>query len=184
MPSMAGELESDEMVAARVQSGEREAFGILVERYEKKLTRYADRFLYDYEDRRDAVQDVFLRAYERIQSFRTSERFSPWIYRVAHNVFVNIIRKRGRERIAYIDLDTLFPGGIPDEATWQFVAPDMERHLAKLDPKYREVVVLFYYENKSYEDISDILHIPISTVGVRLARARKALGTLIDDYDH
>lgn len=184
MPHVADEKDSDEAIAARVQSGDRESFGILVDRYEKKMTRYADRFLYDYEDRRDAVQDVFVRAYERIQSFRTSERFSPWLYRLAHNVFVNIIRKRGRERISFVDLDTLFPGGIPDDLHHAPELPDMERHVKQLDPKYREVVVLFYYEEKSYEDIANILHIPTSTVGVRLARARKILSSLIQDYDN
>ena len=177
--------ESDEQVAARVQAGEKDAFGILVDRYEQKITRYADRFLYDYEDRRDAVQDVFVRAYENIRSFRTSERFSPWLYRVAHNVFVNIIRKKGREKVSFVDLDTLFPAGIPDEtdAASDDLSEEVAQHLSKLDAKYREVLVLFYFEHNTYEEIASILQIPKATVGVRLARARAALKGIISDNE-
>lgn len=174
------ELETDEAVAARVQNGDTEAFGILVDRYEEKMSRYAHRFLAHYADREDAVQDVFLRAYERIQSYRSTERFSPWLYRVAHNVYVNLIRARGREKVRFVDLDTLFPAGIPEEPQPALpTVPNLEPLLAQLDVKYREVIVLFYYEEKSYEDIASILQIPKATVGVRLARARTALKKLI-----
>ncbi len=170
------ESESDELVAARVQQGDTEAFGVLVDRYEPKMSRYAQRFLSHYEDREDAVQDVFLRAYERIQSYRSTERFSPWLYRVAHNVYVNLIRSRGREKVRFVDLDTFFPAGIPDETQPDMPdVVDMAPFIATLDPKYREAIVLFYYEEKSYEDIAAILQIPKATVGVRLARARAAL---------
>lgn len=175
------QTETDEQVAHRVQQGERDAFGILVDRYEQKMLRYAHRFLYTYEDREDAVQEVFLRAYEHIQSFRTTERFSPWIYRIAHNIFINTIRKKGRERVSFVDLDTLFPAGVPEESTDESFAipPGFEQALATLDPKYREVLVLFYFEEKSYDDIADILRIPKATVGVRLARGRAGLKKLL-----
>lgn len=166
--------ETDEQIALRVQHGDREAFGTLVDRYEQKMLRYAHRFLYSYEDREDAVQEVFVRTYEHIQSFHSTERFSPWIYRIAHNVFINTIRKKGRERVSFVDLDTFFPSGIPEQTTEEpFSIPaGLEQTLASLDPKYREVLVLFYFEEKSYDEIADILHIPKATVGVRLARGR------------
>ena len=82
---------SDEKIAARVQEDEIEAFGILVERYEVKMLRYGKKFLTQYEDIEDAVQDVFIKAYTNIQSFNTSMSFSPWLYRIAHNTFINVI---------------------------------------------------------------------------------------------
>jgi len=183
MPDM--QEETDEQLVERTQQGDAGAFGVLVERFEPKMTRYASRFLYDYEDREDAVQNVFLRAYENIQSFRTSERFSPWLYRVAHNVFINIIRKKGREKVSFVDLDTLFPAGVPDDAMSEASIvddyPHMDAHIARLDPKYREVLVLFYFEEKGYDEIADILHIPKSTVGVRLARGRAVLKKIINE---
>ncbi len=173
------EIHTDESVALQVQQGHTELFGVLVERYEPKMTRYAQRFLRDPADREDALQEIFLRAYEHLQTFNPHARFSPWLYRVAHNVFVNSIRRRGRERISFVDLDTLFPMGVPDEAETREritdMYPDVEQRLSHLPAKYREVLVLFYFEEKSYEEIADILHIPKATVGVRLKRARDVL---------
>ena len=75
------ESDSDEHIAGLVQQGNKDAFGILIDRYDKKITRYANKFLYNYQDREDAVQDVFIKAYKNIQSFRTNERFSPFCRR-------------------------------------------------------------------------------------------------------
>jgi len=101
--------ETDEAIAILVQNGESEAFGMLVERYEEKLMRYARKFLRDPDDAKDIVQEVFIKAYENIQSFDASRRFSPWIYRIAHNEFVNGIKKRARGPIFGIDFDLVFP---------------------------------------------------------------------------
>src|SRR5437868_12064829 len=100
--------ETDESVAARVQAGNTEDFGVLVDRYQEKLLRYARKFLLDRDDAKDVVQDVFIKAYENIQSFDTSRRFSPWIYRIAHNEFVNALKKKKASRTIFtFDVDTL-----------------------------------------------------------------------------
>lgn len=169
--------ESDEHIAQSVQAGNTELFGILVDRYESKITRYANKFLYNYADRQDAVQDVFLKAYQNIQSFRTTQRFSPWIYRIAHNTFINRIRSQKREKISFLDIAEFFGLAHEDtDAKEHFIqkldSDTVHTLLATLSVPYREVLVLFYFEEKSYEEIADILHIPVSTVGVRLARAR------------
>src|SRR3954470_6961664 len=99
--------ETDEQIALAVQSGRSEKFGELVERYEAKLLRYARKFLLDPEDAQDIVQDIFIKAYENLQSFDATRRFSPWIYRIAHNEFVNALKKReSRKTIFTIDFDT------------------------------------------------------------------------------
>ncbi len=172
--------ESDEDIAVRVQGGDSDAFGILVERFERKLMRYARKFLRDPDDAKDIVQEVFIKAYENIQSFDAARRFSPWIYRIAHNEFVNAIKKRARGPLFGIDLDVVFPHLTADE-TADDVALErdtqkiLEDSLDELDPKYREPLVLYYFEGLSYKDMADILHIPMSTVGVRLARGKAML---------
>jgi RNA polymerase sigma-70 factor (ECF subfamily) len=176
----------DEELARRVQeTGDQMAFGLLVERFEKKLLGYGRRFLSQKEDVADLVQEVFLKSYTNIQSFDTSRKFSPWIYRIAHNVFVNALKKRSREPLGFFDPDTLFPhiagkessdrGAIDKE-----LRQALESSLDTLDAKYREPLVLYYFEDLAYEDIADILHIPVSTVGVRLKRGRDALKKVID----
>src|ERR1039457_56959 len=100
--------QTDEQIAIAVQKGDAQAFGALVERFEPKLLRYARKFLFDYEDGKDMVQEVFIKAYSNIQSFDADRSFSSWIYRIAHNEFINAIRKKGREPISFFDPDTLF----------------------------------------------------------------------------
>ena len=89
--------DTDEYIAGQVQTGNVQSFGTLVERYEEKLRRYARRFLFGYTDAEDLVQDVFVKSYTNIQSFDTSRSFSSWIYRIAHNEFINAIKKKGKE---------------------------------------------------------------------------------------
>jgi RNA polymerase sigma-70 factor (ECF subfamily) len=176
--------ETDEHIALRVQQGDTEVFGELVSRYEPKLMRYARKFLLDPDDAQDIVQDIFIKSYENLQSFDVSRRFSPWIYRIAHNEFVNELKKRDSRKTTFtFDFDTLFPHlRAPETADNRAMERDsretIEKYLEKLDSKYREPVILYYLESMDYKEIADILHIPISTVGVRLARARAMLQTL------
>lgn len=173
--------ETDEMIARAVQGGDSERFGELIERYQGKLLRYARKFILDPDDAEDIVQDVFVKAYQNINSFDAARRFSPWIYRIAHNEFVNEIKCRYARRIVpVLDFDAMFPHLLaPDTADSVAVERDLrialDAHLAELDPKYREPLILYYLEEMSYAEISDIMQIPVSTVGVRLARARALL---------
>jgi RNA polymerase sigma-70 factor (ECF subfamily) len=171
---------SDEGIAERVQNGEKEFFGVLVERYEDKLLRYGRRFLSTEEDIEDLVQDIFLKAYENILSFDASQRFSPWIYRIAHNTFVNALRKRSRTPLSFFDFDTLLPHPAyedPAEAERESreVKTMIDAYLDQVGEKYKEVLILYYLEEQSYKEIGDILHLPVSTVGIRLKRGREAL---------
>jgi RNA polymerase sigma-70 factor (ECF subfamily) len=178
--------DSDEHVAARVQSSDVDAFGTLVDRYEGKLRRYGRKFIARDEDIEDVIQDVFISAYQNIQSFDTSLRFSPWIYRIAHNAFVNALRKSGRIAFSY-DFDVLLSHTVyEDPAESERDLKDMrallDRGLEKMQPKYREILILHYYEEMPYKDIADVLEIPMGTVSIRLKRAKEALKEAIKDY--
>lgn len=172
--------QTDESIAAEVQNGNVHVFGILVERYETKLARYAKRFLFDYEDAEDVLQDVFIKAYTNIQGFDITRSFNSWIYRIAHNEFINAIKKRGREPLSFFDPDTLFPHPTaPHQADHEVQAEELkvmlDECLNKLDAKYREPLILYYYEDMDYQAIADIMHIPSSTVGIRLKRGKESL---------
>ena len=171
---------TDEDIVRRVQQGDGESFGLIVERYAGKLGRYARKFLLGPEDSQDLVQEVFIKAYRNIKSFDADRRFSPWIYRIAHNEFVNAGKKRWKEKIFSFDFDTLFPHPMAREAADAGVEAREAREMldecmGMLDAKYREPLVLFYFEGMDYREIADIMRIPVSSVGVRMARGRDRL---------
>lgn len=169
---------SDEHIAHIVQNGNADAFGVLIDRYEAKLMRYGKRFLYSHDDVTDIVHDVFLQAYTNIQSFDINKRFSPWIYRIAHNRYVNEIRKRSRNPIVFMSPEILFPYAVAEEETdaetrKREMSAELEGALAQIKEIYREPLILYFFEEMSYQDISDVLHIPTTTVGVRIKRGKE-----------
>jgi|AntAceMinimDraft_16_1070373.scaffolds.fasta_scaffold34440_3 RNA polymerase sigma-70 factor (ECF subfamily) len=171
---------TDEEIVSMIRSGETDSFGILVERYEAKMKRYARKFLFGYEDTEDLIQQVFVKAYVNIRSFDTTRKFSSWLYRIAHNEFINAIRKKKKEPLSFFDPDTLFPRLVAKEnadkeTKEQELSQAIDKCLNKVDPKYREPLVLYYFEELSYKEIANILHIPVSTVGIRMLRAKKIL---------
>ena len=171
---------SDEALALSVQKGDTDAFGELVTRYEKKLARYGTKFLSNPEDITDLVQDVFLKAYQNMKSFDASLKFSPWIYRIAHNEFVTALRKRSRRPLIHVDFDTFISHPVYDdpserEREQKEVRAVLEKGIEELPDKYREVLILFYLEELSYQEVAEVLHVPVATVGIRLKRAREKL---------
>lgn len=174
---------TDEMIVEAVTSGDLEAFGELINRYEAKIIRYGRRFLGSLDDIEDVVQETFIKAYTNIQSFDTSKRFSPWLYRIAHNTFVNELRRQKRKPLLSFDFDTMLPFLVAKETADEDsltseIKNDLDSLLEKLPDLYREVVILSYYDELSYQEISDVLKIPVTSVGVRLGRARKKLKDL------
>lgn len=172
--------QTDEEIASQVQKGDTGSFGILVERYQAKLLRYGKKFLYSSHDIEDVAQDIFIKAYRNIKSFNPKMRFSPWIYRIAHNEFINTMQKVKRMPLLTFDFDQFIPYLFAKETGEQTVnEKDMKAMLNdgldKINRKYREPLILYYFEEMSYQEISEILHIPVSTVGIRLKRGRALL---------
>jgi RNA polymerase sigma-70 factor (ECF subfamily) len=171
---------TDEQIVIKVQKGDVESFGLLMERYRPKIMRYLRRFIRTTEDAEDLVQETFIKAYKNIQSFDTTKRFSPWIYKIAHNEFINSLRKKVRLPAFVFDVDAVFPQ-LPakersdDDMDKKLLREMLEKCLEKLNAKYREVLVLYYLEEMGYGEISDILQIPSSTVGIRLKRGKEML---------
>jgi RNA polymerase sigma-70 factor (ECF subfamily) len=176
---------SDQDLVKEVQNGDVKAFSAIVERYEPKLQRYARKFLFGYEDSADLVQEVFIKAYINIKSFDLSRSFSPWIYRIAHNEFINEIKKRGREPMSIFDSDTILPHIVGKQTADEDLHKKetreiIEKCLEKINPKYREPLVLYYFEELGYKEIAEIMHIPVSTIGIRLKRGKLLLKEIFE----
>lgn len=170
---------SDEQLAAAVQNNDLACFTTLIERYENKLANYGRRFLFNHDDVADALQEIFLKAYGQINSFDSSRRFSSWIYRLAHNEFINHTKKRARQWQEILSFDTWLPvltdQPQPDPVDQKFLRESLQNCLQQIPFNYREVLILFYFQELSYPEISDVLQIPVAAVGVRLNRGKQWL---------
>lgn len=168
----------DSVDAARVRAclgGDSRAFGELVEAYEKPVYNVALRMLRNVEDARDVAQTVFLKAYQGLASYDPQFKFYSWIYRMAINESLNMLRSRGREA-GPVDESHPADGDGPSETLDEDQA--RERILAAVDrlkPEYRAVVVLRYFVDRDYEEMGQILGIDAKTVKSRLYTARQLL---------
>ncbi len=173
-------LEPDEQIVGRVLGGQTYDFRILVERYTPKLERYARTYLFTREQREDLLQDIFLKAFIHLRDYDPRRPFSPWIYRIAHNTFINAIRTKSRSPVFSVDWDVVFPHPSAKERAdtellRKELAEQLEGCMDRIPSKYREALALYYFEDMGYQEISQILRIPVSTVGVRLNRGRLLL---------
>jgi len=169
----------DEQIVERVVLGDVDSFGTLIDRYQTKLIRYVNYLLNNSELTEDIVQETFIRGYQNIKSFNAERKFSSWIYRIAHNTAINHIKKQNRTISIDISLIGELFSSKKDNPEIDYEKKEIQKTvrkcLNKLNHKYKEVLILYYLEDKSYKEISSILEIPIGTVGIRISRAKKAL---------
>jgi RNA polymerase sigma-70 factor, ECF subfamily len=177
-------LQKDEEIVRQVQSGKIDFFNILIVRYEKKMRTYARNFLSDSEEINDVLQEIFIKTYKNIKSFDAERKFSSWLYRIAHNEFVNALKKKNKKTLPLFDLDVFFPQHvkeekyIPEEIDRKKTKELLDKFLSKLEAKYREPIILYYFEELSYKEIADVMQIPIATVGIRIKRAKDILKSI------
>jgi RNA polymerase sigma-70 factor (ECF subfamily) len=165
---------TDEDLVSEIISGQKELFYHLVTRYEAKLKRYILTVTNRRNEVEDILQNVFLKAYKNLPTFNKNLKFSSWLYRIAHNESINLIGSGFIQR--FVSMPEWFDIGHRDSIEEKIDDEQMKRKLKEcvgsLDLKYKEPLVLFYYEEKSYEEISDILRIPVQSVGVRIHRGK------------
>jgi len=177
------QTQSDQEIVAKTLV-DKQFFGELVDRYEAKLTRYIARLgVRNPEDQLDVLQEIFLKVYKNLNSFDQSLQFSSWIYRISHNEAISWYRKKNvrpeghliadsEELLGFLSAkedtqDQLFDRSVNAEV--------VNAALLKIDSKYREVIILRFFEHKECDEISDILKIPIGSVGTLLHRGKKQL---------
>lgn len=163
---------SDEEIIEKVRSSDQEIYAVIIERYQNKLLRYASSLVHDEDKATDIVQDSFIKAFINLKGFNTNKKFSSWIYRIVHNEAINTIKKYQKEIQLPEGIDFRSDEDIGKDFERKEDAEKIEKCLAKMPQKYSAPLSLFYIDEKSYEEISDILKIPMGTVAVRISRAK------------
>lgn len=159
-------------------------FYYLMKRYEKKIDSYIRRIAnINRESAEDILQEVFIKVYKNLHGFNKNFKFSSWIYRIAHNEMISYLRKN-RKALEALSLDIDGPDheslmnlladtlDIEEEHISREKVEIIRRIFAELPPKYREVLVLRYLEEQSYDEISDILKKPPGSVATLINRAK------------
>lgn len=170
---------------------DRQAFAPIVARYSQPLRRYITRLgLLDSEAVKDVLQEAFIKAYIHLNDYDVSLSLSAWLYRIARNETMTDFRKQKNRphAIEHIDFELsekiVADLDIPRELDRSIDTQAVQTALDRIDVKYREVIVLRFFEEKSYDEISDILQIPNGTVGVYITRGKAELKALLAGYTH
>ena len=169
--------QDDRDLVRQTLAGETEAFGSLVTKYQKVMFTVALRMLGNPEDAKDATQDAFVKAYQRLATFDSGYRFYSWMYRILVNECLNVNRDRRPEE--QLDADTAGDGSPYEDVMASERRDQINLALLRLTPEYRTVVVLRHFAGQSYGEIAETLSIPEKTVKSRLYSARQRLGELL-----
>ncbi|HRF37372.1 MAG: RNA polymerase sigma factor [Saprospiraceae bacterium] len=183
--------ELDDLQIIRKALAETDYFSCLYERYEAQLLRYVQRVAaLSEEEAQDVLQEAFIKIWRHLNAFDPQLRLSSWMYRIVHNEAVSALRKKtsfGKDQQLVIDesLQSRLAAEWPDLG-YNDEIEDREHAirtaLSELALPHREVLVLRFMEDMSYEEISDVLKIPEGTVATRLNRAKKALAAAFASY--
>ena len=179
---------SDNQLIELTKQGDEAAFSEIIKRYQKPITNYIFRMLNDYEEAVDLSQETFVRVYFAIERYSSEYAFSTYIYRIATNLAISEIRKRKRRKL--LSLTGLFQSEDSEEIDFEIpdekILPDDElldeerkkiitNAILTLPEKYRASIILRDVQEKSYEEISQILELSLGTTKSRISRARGLL---------
>lgn len=168
----------DSKFLARLKKGDIKAFEQVVFEYEKAIFGYVYHFINNRSDAEDITQIVFLKLYKNIGSIDLEKNFKSWLYRIATNTVYDWLRKKQRNpELLLIDDDESHFETIDEDSSYLTIEAnlDLETAFKGLKDVYRNVIMLFYYEGFSYEEIAGILKLPLNTVKTYLRRAKEAL---------
>lgn len=192
--------ELDQVLVARAQEGDKKAFGLLVEKYHRKLGRLLSRMIRDQAEVEDVVQESFIKAYRALHNFRGDSAFYTWLYRIGINTAKNYLVSMGRkpqvmQDIEIDDVENFEDGNemrtmdTPETALMtKEIAQTVNDTIAGLPDELRTAITLRELEGLSYEDIAVIMQCPIGTVRSRIFRARETISQklrpLLDTPEH
>lgn len=177
----------DQQLVERAQRGDKQAFGLLVEKYQRKLARLLSRFIRDPAEVEDVTQEAFVKAYRALASFRGDSAFYTWLYRIGINTAKNYLVAQGRRAPTTTALDNEEVESSEDgEGLWEVTTPENElmskqivqtvnSTLQSLPDELRRAITLREIEGLSYEEIANIMDCPIGTVRSRIFRAREVI---------
>ena len=182
-----GKLTDVELIASAIR-GREDGFEELVKRYQRSITAYIYRMLNNYDASLDVTQEVFIKVYKSLDKYRSEYKFSTWLYRIAHNATIDYIRRNSTfqqsleqengEGVYQLQIEC--PNPTPEEnrerSEWR---SEIEAVVKCLPTVYRELILLRHSQELSYDEIAEVMELPLGTVKNRLFRAREMMREML-----
>jgi RNA polymerase sigma-70 factor, ECF subfamily len=182
-------IENDDaqMVTAS-KNGDQDAFSLLVQRYQRRVFNLVFRMLQDYEEASEVTQEAFLAAWQGLPAFRGEARFSTWLYRISYNCALKQLETRKRDKALQTALqaEQTFEGDDPKNALLEMLDNQemVQEQLSQLPPKYRIVLILRHLQDMTYEEMAEVLTMPVGTIKTHLFRARNLLKERLQNFEY
>lgn len=181
------EQEDVQLVTAS-KNGDQDAFSLLVQRYQRRVFNLVFRMLQNYEEASEITQEAFLAAWQGLPSFRGEARFSTWLYRIAYNCALKQLETRKRDKALQVALqaEQTTESNDPKDAHLEMLDNQkmVQDQLSQLPPKYRIVLILRHLQDMTYEEMAEVLTMPIGTIKTHLFRARNLLKERLQTFEH
>jgi len=176
----------DQYYIEAVRKGNVQAFSYLVEKYQKLVYTLALKLLKRPEDAEELAQDTFIKAYQKLDTYEGKSKFSTWLYSITYNAGISELRKRridfkSLEDQRFSDQDEMKMHDYYSETKKEDQAKYLNLALGKLPEDDQVLVTLYYYENQSMDDISEITGLTVSNIKVKIHRARKKMYSLLHE---
>jgi len=169
----------DQALVAAALSGRPEAFGTLVERYDRAVYHLAFRTLRDREEARDVAQEAFFKAYRSLRTFKPGAKFSTWIFAITYHACCDRLARRKRYSNDEMP-ERADPGAGPENTAIALdEAQRLRAAIEALPEKYRAVITLYHLQGRQYDEIAKVLEIPMGTVKTHLFRAKEQLRRML-----
>jgi RNA polymerase sigma-70 factor, ECF subfamily len=183
-------IEQDDIqLVAACKNGDQDAFSLLVQRYQRRVFNLVFRMLQDYEEASETTQEAFLAAWQGLPAFRGEARFSTWLYRIAYNCALKQLELRKRDKALQQALQA--EQALEDEDDIRETAhlemldnqKLVQEQLSQLPAKYRIVLILRHLQDMTYEEMAEVLTMPIGTIKTHLFRARNLLKERLQTFE-
>jgi RNA polymerase sigma-70 factor (ECF subfamily) len=176
---------NDYVIVSQIAAGQKDLFRLLVRQHERAVYGMGLSFFRNPEDARDFTQEVFLKAYKSLGSFEGRSRFSTWLYKIAYNTAINEVnRKKEYLSLAEENIEALSnPGDTPERQALRCAAKEaVERAVKELPERFRICVDLFFFYDRSYQEIEAITGFPVNTIKSHVFRAKKLLREKLEAF--
>lgn len=191
MPGIAASpVEHDDLqLVSASKNGDQDAFSLLVQRYQRRVFNLVFRMLQNYEEANEVTQEAFLAAWQGLPAFRGDARFSTWLYRIAYNCALKQLETRKRDKALYTALQAEqsleIEGADPKSVLLETLDNQkmIQEQLSQLPPKYRIVLILRHLQDMTYEEMAEVLTMPVGTIKTHLFRARNLLKERLQAFD-